>query len=207
MARSRFLSPELIARTALETGDRHGPEAMTMRRIATRLNCDPMALYRHFANREALLDAVADLALADVADLDPRDPWDEQIMATGHAIRDAALRHPGIAAHMAARPPLGEHGRRLGAGLLAALSAAGLPPATAVQALQTLVAYFASALAMAVQAGVRDERWAQARDVVDQLPGPPPGDQLFTVGSAEQFRFGLRLLLAGIRVEAQRPSE
>jgi phosphoglycerate dehydrogenase-like enzyme len=64
MARSRFLSPALIARTALETGDRDGPEAMSMRRIATELNCDPMALYRHFANREALLDAVADLALA-----------------------------------------------------------------------------------------------------------------------------------------------
>jgi AcrR family transcriptional regulator len=179
---------------------------MSMRRIATELNCDPMALYRHFANREALLDAVADLALADVADPDPRLPWDERISATAHAVRDAALRHPGIAAHIAARPPLGKHGRRLGVSLLAALSEAGLPPVTAIQTLQTLVAYLASSLAMAVQAGVRDERWAQARDVVDQLPGPAPGDELFTVGSAEQFHFGLRLLLAGVRAEAERPA-
>lgn len=203
MAKTRFLTPELIVRKALEVGDHGGAEAMTMRRIAAELGCDPMALYRHFANREALLDAVADLAVAEVRDADLRMPWDERISETADAIRKAALRHPGITAHLAARPPMGENGRRIAASVLRALGAAGLPPATAVRSFQTLIAYLASSLAMAVQAGVRDRRWEQVRDMVNELPGSAaPGEELFVVGSAEQFQFGLRLLLAGIRAEA-----
>ncbi|MFI1393390.1 TetR/AcrR family transcriptional regulator C-terminal domain-containing protein [Streptomyces sp. NPDC020681] len=203
MARARFLTPELIVRTALDVSDRGGAETMTMRRIAAELGCDPMALYRHFANREALLDAVADLAVADVAVPDSSMAWDDRVRAIGEAIRDAALRHPGITAHLAARPPVGENGRRIAAGVLGALEAAGLPPATAVQSFQTLVAYLASSLAMAVQAGVRDRRWEQVRDMVNALPvAAAPGEELFVVGSVEQFRFGMRLLLAGIKAEA-----
>jgi AcrR family transcriptional regulator len=205
MGKTRFLNPGLIVRTALDMGDRDGgADAMTMRRIAGELGCDPMALYRHFANRDALLDAVADLALSEVEDPDPVLPWDERVAATATAVREAAVRHPGITAHMAARPPLGEHGRRLAAGMLDALTTAGLPPATAVRSFQTLVAYLASSLAMAVQAGTRDRRWDQVRDMVDALPGADAaGDELFVVGGVEQFRFGLRLLLVGIRAEAE----
>ncbi len=199
---ARNLSPAAIARAALELGDQDGPAAMSMRAIASRLGCDPMALYRHFANREALLDAVADLALAEVADPDPRLDWDVRIVATATAMRQTALRHPGIAAHLASRPSLGEHGRRLGAGLLTALREGGLPVVTAVRVLQTLVAYLAAGLAMAVQAGERDDRWWQASEVVDALATPGLGEELFTVGSAEQFAFGLDLLMVGIRAES-----
>ncbi|MFD3518930.1 TetR/AcrR family transcriptional regulator [Streptomyces sp. NPDC058653] len=203
MSKPRFLTPELIARTALELGDRSGEKAMTMRRIASELGCDPMALYRHFRSRELLLDAVADLAVADAADPDPDLAWDERITAAAHAIRAAALGHPGISFHIASRPPMGENGRRLGAAMLTALDEAGMTPVTAVRSVQTLVAYLASSLAMAVHAGVRDERWEEVRDVVSELPeADAPGEELFVVGSAEQFRFGLRLLLAGIEVEA-----
>ncbi|MEV5315408.1 TetR/AcrR family transcriptional regulator C-terminal domain-containing protein [Streptomyces sp. NPDC052610] len=203
MARTRFLTPELITRKALEVGDRGGAESMTMRRIAAELGCDPMALYRHFANRDALLDAVADLAVAEVRDPDPGLPWDERVTATADALREAALSHPGATAHLAARPPMGEHGRRIAGSVLAALQEGGLPPATAVRCFQTLVAYLASSLAMAVRAGERDRRWEQVRDMVNELPAAAAvGEELFTVGSAEQFRFGLRLLMAGIREEA-----
>ncbi|WP_049578613.1 TetR/AcrR family transcriptional regulator [Streptomyces sp. SBT349] len=202
MAKTRFLNPELIVRTAFELGDRDGAEAMSMRRIASELGCDPMALYRHFANREALLDAVADLAFAEVAAPDPGLPWDERIGATAESIRETSLRHPGIAAHIAARPPMGRNGQRIAVGMVAALASTGLPPATAIQCLQTLVAYLASSLSMAVRAGARDQRWEQVRDVMNGLPGATvPGDELFVVGSDEQFRFGLRLLMAGIRAE------
>jgi AcrR family transcriptional regulator len=200
---ARFLSPATIARTALELGDEEGPAAMSMRLIAARLGCDPMALYRHFANREALLDAVADLAFADVADPDPTLRWDERLVVTAVAMREAALRHPGIAGHVASRPPLGSNGQRLGAGLLAALRDGGVPPGAAVRILQTLVAYLAAGLAMAVQAGTRDERWWQASEVVDALAGERGmGEELFAVGSVEQFAYGLDLLMAGIRAQA-----
>jgi AcrR family transcriptional regulator len=85
---------------------------MSMRRIAAELGCDPMAIYRHFANREALLDAVADLALAGVTVPPPSVSWDDRVREILTSVRAEALRHPGIAAHVSARPPLGPHTRR-----------------------------------------------------------------------------------------------
>ncbi|MGI5211727.1 TetR family transcriptional regulator [Plantactinospora sp. CA-290183] len=202
MPRQRSLTPAAIAAAALRVGDREGAPAMTMRRIAAELGCDPMALYRHFPDRQALLDAVADLALADAPDPDPAADWEARLRTVLTGIRRAALAHPGIAGHVAARPPLREHGRRLGTALTVALADAGLAPADVVRATQTLVAYLAAALAMAVRAGERDARWHQVADALGELPGEAVGDELFIAGSAEQFEYGLRLLLAGIRTEA-----
>lgn len=197
--RAKRLTPATIAEAALRVGDRDGAKAMTMRRIATELGCDPMALYRHFPDRQALLDAVADLAMAHVPDPDPAANWDQRLRALITGIRGAALRHPGIAPHVAARPPLAEHGQRVGAAMMTALRQAGLSPANAVRTSQALVTYTASALAMTVQAGTQDQRWHQVSDTLSALPGTPPGDELPATGSAEQFEFGLSLLLAGIR--------
>ncbi|RZS45057.1 TetR family transcriptional regulator [Herbihabitans rhizosphaerae] len=202
MARSGRLTPAAIVTAALRLGDREGAEAMSMRRIAAAIECDPMALYRHFTNREALLDAVADAALTDAQDPGPDTPWSERLHTIMAAIRSSALRHPGIAAHIAARPPLGENGRRLGAGIFAALTEAGLAPPDVVRASQTLIAHLAAALAMSVRAGRRDARWEQVSQTITQSPGAPPGEHLFIVGSDEQFEYGLRLLVNGIRAEA-----
>lgn len=202
MVRPPRLTPAAITTAALRLGDREGAAAMSMRRIAADLDCDPMALYRHFANREALLDAVADAALAGARDPGPSVPWDERLRSITTEIRSAALRHPGIAAHVATRPPLGENGTRLGAGLFAALAEAGLAPADVVRASQALIAYLAAALAMSVRAGSRDARWDQVSHAVAGLPDRPPGEEMFAVGSEEQFGYGLRLLINGIRAEA-----
>jgi AcrR family transcriptional regulator len=202
MTRTRQLSPAAITKAALRLGDRDGAAAMSMRRIAADIGCDPMALYRHFANREALLDAVADAALVDAVDPGPDTPWADRLRAIMSAIRSSALRHPGIAAHVAARPPLGENGRRLGAGMFAALTDAGLAPADVVRTAQTLVAYLAAALAMSVRAGGRDARWDQVSQTISQLPDPPSGEEMFFVGTEEQFDYGLRLLINGIRHQA-----
>lgn len=202
MPRSPRLTPSSIAVAALHLGDREGPDAMSMRRIAGELGCDPMALYRHFADRTALLDAVADLALAEVPALDPALPWDERLRQVADDIRAAALAHPGIAGHVAARPPLGANGQRVAVGVFAALAEAGLAPGEAIRAAQALVATIAAGLAMAVRAGTRDERWHQVSGVLSGLPSAPPGGELHTVGSEDQFRYTVRLLVAGIRAEA-----
>jgi hypothetical protein len=117
-------------------------------------------------------------------------------------VREATLRHPGIAAHLAARPPLQDNGLRLAAALTAALAEAGLSPADVVRATQALIAHVAAALAMSIAAGEPDARWRQLSEMFSALPGAPPGAELPVTGSAEQFAYGLRLLLNGIRAEA-----
>ncbi|WP_059006246.1 TetR/AcrR family transcriptional regulator [Streptomyces specialis] len=205
MPRPPKLTAEDITRTALRLGDREGAEAMTMRRIAAELDCDPMSLYRHYTNREALLDAVADAALAAVGEPDADEPWAERLTGLLTAVRDAALRHPGVTAHIAARPPLGPQGRRIAAALIGTLADTGLPPADVVRTTQTLIAYLAASLAMSVHAGTRDARWEQVRTVFDELPGGMPGQELNIVGSTDQFGYGLRLLIDGIRARSAGP--
>lgn len=51
-----------------------------MRRLAAELSVTPMALYWHFANRDALLEAMAERVAAGVAhDDEPSAPWQERL--------------------------------------------------------------------------------------------------------------------------------
>ncbi|WP_350275564.1 TetR/AcrR family transcriptional regulator C-terminal domain-containing protein [Kribbella sp. HUAS MG21] len=194
------LSPESIARAALTLGDQDGPEAMTARRIAAHLGCDPMTLYRHFANLRALLDAVADLAVADVVLPDDSAPWADRLRETLSNARQTALAHPGIAPHIAARPPLGPHGRQIGRVLVGALRDAGLSEDDTAATSQVLVAYLSSAIAMAVATqGQRDDRWTEAADALRSI-SEVSTDRMPPAGSVQQFTLGLDLLIDGLRV-------
>jgi AcrR family transcriptional regulator len=58
---------ERIAGVARKLLDREGAEAVTMRRVAAAVGITPMALYRHFADREGLLNALADAGFEELA--------------------------------------------------------------------------------------------------------------------------------------------
>lgn len=111
------LSREVVLRAALELVDAEGLDALTMRRLGQRLQRDPMALYRYAANRDALLDGVVELVLAqlqvpgsaDGRGTGPSD-WREQLRSTAHAFRRLALQHPHVVPLLVTRPlstPLG----------------------------------------------------------------------------------------------------
>ena len=57
----------LIVQTATQIIVTQGADAFSMRMLAQRVNRSPAALYRYFANREAILEAVRDLALQQLA--------------------------------------------------------------------------------------------------------------------------------------------
>jgi AcrR family transcriptional regulator len=63
----RKSTAEKIAAAAGKLLDREGAEAVTMRRVARAVGITPMALYRHFADREGLLNALADAGFAELA--------------------------------------------------------------------------------------------------------------------------------------------
>jgi AcrR family transcriptional regulator len=58
---------ERIAAAAGKLLDREGTEAVTMRRVAKAVRITPMALYRHFADRDGLLNALADAGFQELA--------------------------------------------------------------------------------------------------------------------------------------------
>jgi AcrR family transcriptional regulator len=51
---------ERIAAMALDILEREGPDAVSMRRVATAVGVTPMAIYHYFPNREALLSSIVD---------------------------------------------------------------------------------------------------------------------------------------------------
>jgi AcrR family transcriptional regulator len=58
---------ERIAMAASKLVHREGADAVTMRRVAKSVGITPMALYRHFADRDGLLDSLADSGFVELA--------------------------------------------------------------------------------------------------------------------------------------------
>jgi AcrR family transcriptional regulator len=58
---------ERIASAAQRLLDRGGSEAVTMRRVAKAVGITPMAIYRHYPDRDALLNALADKGFEELA--------------------------------------------------------------------------------------------------------------------------------------------
>ncbi|MFE6054909.1 TetR/AcrR family transcriptional regulator [Kitasatospora sp. NPDC056446] len=98
------LSRERILACALEIVDREGIEQLSMRRLAHALGHDPMSLYRHAANKAALLDGVAETVLNELT-VDPTDPdWAAQLRAVARRYRHLALAHPNVVPLLVTRP-------------------------------------------------------------------------------------------------------
>ena len=66
-ARARApLSRERVLRAAVALADEGGVESLSMRKLAQRLGVVPMALYRHVANKDELLDHMVDVIVAEI---------------------------------------------------------------------------------------------------------------------------------------------
>ena len=66
-ARTRApLTRERVLRTAVALADQGGVEALSMRKLAQALDVVPMALYRHVANKDELLDGLVDVVIGEI---------------------------------------------------------------------------------------------------------------------------------------------
>jgi AcrR family transcriptional regulator len=82
-ARSSITTDEILA--AAETVAAGGLEALTMRAVAMELKASPMALYRYFPTKDALVDALLDGALGRIAVPEPTDDWRHDLTAFARA--------------------------------------------------------------------------------------------------------------------------
>lgn len=101
---NRGMSDRRIAESALALVDEEGVEGLSMRKLAQRLGVAPMSLYTYFSDREAVLDAVAQLLLAEVEAPEGLD-WRETIRRIMRSVREVGLRHPRAAPLINRFPP------------------------------------------------------------------------------------------------------
>jgi AcrR family transcriptional regulator len=88
------LSRERILDTAVALADEGGVEALSMRRIAQELGVVPMALYKHVANKDELLDGMIDVVVAEIDPPIEGADWKTTMRERILSARLALLRHP-----------------------------------------------------------------------------------------------------------------
>ena len=107
------LTRDQVLTTALKIIDEGGVEALSMRRLGQALDRNPMAIYRHAADKDALLDAVVEQVLSElVVPREPDDDWETTLRRTAHAFRRLALAHPNLVPLLVTRPLSGPLAQR-----------------------------------------------------------------------------------------------
>ena len=112
------LTREQVLTAALKIIDDDGVEALTMRRLGQALDRNPMAIYRHAADKDALLDGVVE-QVVDRARRPPRASTvagtvigRRALRRTAHAFRRVALAHPNVVPLLVTRPLSGPLAQR-----------------------------------------------------------------------------------------------
>ena len=101
MTRRETLTREKVLDAALALVDAEGLDSLSMRRLATALNVQPMSLYNHVANKADLLDGITE-AVFDQVELPDLDlAWPEQVRAIALSMYRAFSRHPAVAVVLA----------------------------------------------------------------------------------------------------------
>jgi AcrR family transcriptional regulator len=91
------LSRDAVLAAALAIADRVGSAGLTMRVLAQELGVVPMALYKHVAGKDELIDGIVDLVWAEVqppAADDGAAAWRPAMRARAASLRQALRRHP-----------------------------------------------------------------------------------------------------------------
>ena len=214
--RRRTLTRERVVAEALTVIAAHGVDALSMRGLATRLEVVPAALYRHVRNKEQLYDLVLDGVLAEVdLRLDHSLAWTEQIQTLAHRLQTVLENHPGIAALLKTRDPLGPHSLALAEAFLAPLHAGGLPPRETGLAFSLLYDYtLGFALSSPTSTNEQRVRDAATRSRLHAFLRSLPADRFPTLVALgehvwldnrdERFTAGLDTLIDGLQAEHRR---
>jgi AcrR family transcriptional regulator len=204
------LSREQIVRTALELVDRNGLTALSMRRLGAELGADPMAVYYHIPNKQALLDAIVEAVMAEI-DLsvdNPASPPEERILRAAHAYRDAMMAHVNALPIVLAHGPSTPAALRPVELLTGILRDAGLPPAEALSGMNTIAAAVRGVVGMMASGPAKRPSPEQLEAMARDFPPsefPHLHEAMGYVGDSlgRGFDFGIRALARGLLAEAR----
>ncbi|UNO41132.1 TetR/AcrR family transcriptional regulator [Streptomyces sp. MST-110588] len=215
------LSREQIVSEAVGLLDAEGLEALSMRRLGTRLGAGATSLYRHVANKDELIELVVDEVYGELEVPDAEDPasWRAAAGRSAHSLREMTLRHPWVASVLGqvGLAHLGPNLTRVSERMLAVFQAAGFTVEEADRAMSTVIAYVigmttseAAYLSMLARSGRSEREWLEqlrpaAEEAVRDHPrlsegyaaqhGKDPREM-----RDENFTYGLDRVLDGLEV-------
>lgn len=228
------LDRETVVRTALRLIDESGLEALTLRKLASELGVQAPALYWHFRNKRELLDAVAEQLGDEQRSLTGTtpsgdQPWWEWLEQSLLDARDGLLAHRDSALIIAGNRPTPDALPGVEAEL-SALAAAGLAPEDALLFTLATGYYLIGGVLERQLTESRDgneadaEAFRQMQDaslhptlaaaVAALLANASTGKaaeaaETAAVGALDDavFRFGLGLMVDGLRARVARTEE
>ena len=134
----RPLDRQRVVRAAVELTDEQGIDALTMRRLAQALGVEAMSLYNHVANKDDLLEGVADLVTAEFELPSFEADWKATLRRSATSAHEALLRHPWASSLIESRPTMGPARMRYVNAIVGVLREAGFSLPQAAQAIMAL---------------------------------------------------------------------
>ncbi len=139
--RRNRLSRERVLVAAMAQADAGGLDELTMRKLAEMLGVAPMALYRHVANKDDLVDAMIDAVFAEIPLPLADGNWGRAMRERAISVRDALTRHRWAIGRMESRANPGPANLRHHDAVLGSLRAGGFDIAQAAHAYSVLDSY------------------------------------------------------------------
>ena len=134
------LNTPRILRAAVALADETGLGAFSMRQLAQKLGVVPMALYKHVANKDELLDGMVDIVFGEIESPSIDPDWRSALRRRGISARAALKRHSWAIGLMESRNP-GPANLRNHNAVMGCLREAGFPFAAAIHAYSIQDAY------------------------------------------------------------------
>ncbi|RYZ34372.1 MAG: TetR family transcriptional regulator [Myxococcaceae bacterium] len=197
---------EQVVAAAWALMDEGGLEGLTMRVLAKALSIQAPSLYWHFPGKQALLDAMADTLLQEVArTVTAESPWEPVVRCVAGDLRRAFLQHRDGARVYAGTFVVSEHTLRVSDTLIGSLGRAGLAPCEAGWAAFTVLDYV---LGFTIEEQGFSAQEAETKERVGALRERASAHYPHAAGAMDaildrdfgrRFDFGLELLVAGIR--------
>jgi AcrR family transcriptional regulator len=208
-ARRAPLTREAIVDAAFAVLDRDGLDALSMRRVATRLGAGAASLYWHVRNKDELIDLMLERAIGEVVPPGPPDPerWQEQIKEFARSSRRVFASHRDLARASLGRVPFGPNLVEVVERSLAILKAGGVPDRLAAYAGDLIALYVAAASYeedLRADEGSMEEFAAMVGGYLDSLPPErfplihALRHDLLAGDSEARFELGLDVIVAGL---------
>jgi len=207
------LTRDEIIKEALALLEQQGAGALSMRRLADRLDVAPNALYTHVRGKADLIDGLIDQVYAGLTlELDRSGDWTQQLTTLSQAIRAHLLAHPAVVPYALQQPGLGPHSLRLGEAIYNVLRPAGFSDQTVVGTVYGLLTYILGFVALEIPPAGTDPQTSDeyVRRMWAFFAALPPGEfphtvelaaQLARSSTDDQFQFGIRTFLAGLNAQ------
>jgi AcrR family transcriptional regulator len=203
------LSRDRVLRAAVEVADRGGLGALTMRRLGQELGVEAMSLYKHVANKDEILDGLAEIVVGEIELPAPGEDWRPAMRRRATSARAVFARHSWAASVLESRRNPGPATLRYYDAVIGNLRGAGFPVALAAHAFALLDGFLRGFTGQ--EQTLSFDTPAELTEVTGSILASFPAEEYPHLAEmavehilkpgydfADEFEFGLDLILDGL---------